>query len=401
MQFTRGKILGVAVFSAAIASGGVAGVILGTPASGSAATTPTTTTAPHAFRDGPGGMPFGGRHFGGPGASLDAAAKALGISSDTLKTDLRNGQTIAQVAKAKGVAVQKVISAMVADAKAKIDAQVSAGHLTSDQATKIESGLTTMITNLVNGTRPKPPTGAVPAPRAGHAGRFGGPGASLDAAAKALGISSDTLKTDLRNGQTIAQVAKAKGVAVQKVISAMVADAKAKIEAQVTAGHLTSDQATKIESGLTTMITNLVNGTRPKPPTGAVPGPGPFGFGGSGRGHWGPGNGNQGKGIRATGTATARRTVRRRPATRPSAPDRRNRLNRARRGTPRAPCARLAAWTSTSSTAPTSCSARSTRRRPVTTIRTASRWAPLAVSSCRWSRCSTRARRISGSRPTT
>jgi hypothetical protein len=272
----RKKIISVAVFSAAIAGGGVAGVILGSPASGSAATSsPTTTQAkPHRF-----GL---GRGLG-DGAVLDAAAKAIGVSSDTLRNDLKNGQTIAQVAQSKNVAVKTVIAAMVAAAKK---------QLANDEAT-LESHLTDMITNEVNGTpqRPDAPSGQNGPNRGfGFRGGFG-----LDAAAKAIGVSEQTLLNDMRDGKTIAQVAKSKNVSTQKVIDAMVASAKSQLDAQVKAGHLSSDQRSKIESQLTKMITNQVNGTFPRPSFRGAPGNGWHGQGGPGRmgpGGYGPPGGN-------------------------------------------------------------------------------------------------------------
>jgi len=263
----RRKIIGAAVFSAAIAGGGVAGVILGSPVSGSAATSSPTTTAasPHGR--------FGfGRGIGG-GAVLDAAAKAIGVSTDTLQNDLKNGQTIAQVAKSKNVSVQKVIDAMVAAAKKQLE----------QQQADLESHLNDLITNEVNGTfkRPMGPSdGNGPHRGFGFRGGFG-----LDAAAKAIGVSTDTLEQDLRNGQTIAQVAKSKNVSTQKVIDAMVSAAKAQFDAAVKAGHLSADQRTRLEANLTQMITNQVNGTFARPDFGG--GHGGFGF----RGGFGPGGG--------------------------------------------------------------------------------------------------------------
>ena len=72
-----------------------------------------------------------------------------------------------------------------------------------------------------------------------------------------------TLMADLKAGKTIAQIAQANGVDVNGLIATLENDAKTEIQKQVTAGHLTQDQATKIENGLATMITNLVNGTLP------------------------------------------------------------------------------------------------------------------------------------------
>jgi hypothetical protein len=82
---------------------------------------------------GRGGFGMGGRHGGaGMGMNLDTAATALGMTADELRTELMAGKSIAQVATAKGVDVQKVIDALVAEAK-------------------------TRITDMVNGVRPPAP----------------------------------------------------------------------------------------------------------------------------------------------------------------------------------------------------------------------------------------------------
>jgi len=124
-------------------------------------------------------------------------------------------------------------------------------------------------------------------------------GLGLDAAAKAIGVSTDTLLSDIKGGKTIAEVATSKGVAVKTVVDAMVTAAKTEIDAQVKAGHLTADMAAKIEANLTQMITDQVNGTFKRP---SFPG-GPGGFGRPGMG--GPGMGFGGGGYGGTGPATS------------------------------------------------------------------------------------------------
>jgi ribosomal protein S20 len=199
---------------------------------------------------------------GGHGPNLDAAAQALNLSAGDLRSKLEDGNTtIAQVAQAQGVDVQKVIDAMVADATAHIDQDVKDGKLTSDQANQRKSNLQDRITKLVNEGKPK-----------------GDHGPKLDAAAKALNVSVDDLRSKLKDGKTLAQVAKDQGVDAQKVIDAMVADATAHIDQAVKDGKLTADQATQRKSGLRDRITKLVNDGPPKdrgagaPPDGGGPG---------------------------------------------------------------------------------------------------------------------------------
>ncbi len=109
---------------------------------------PTSTTVP---ADGERG-PRPGRHALHVG--LAAAAKAIGVSEEELRTALRSGQSIAQVAQSKGVDVQKVIDAMVEEAKTRLAAKVQSGDLTQAQADEKLANLSQRITDLVNRTGP-------------------------------------------------------------------------------------------------------------------------------------------------------------------------------------------------------------------------------------------------------
>jgi hypothetical protein len=100
---------------------------------------------------GPGGPGMMG-HRGGP--HLDAAAKALGTTTDELRTQLESGKALAQVAKDKGVDPQKVIDAIVADENAEIDQAVKDGKLTQAQADEMKSHVTERVTNMVDNGPP-------------------------------------------------------------------------------------------------------------------------------------------------------------------------------------------------------------------------------------------------------
>jgi hypothetical protein len=248
MQRSR-LIAGVAV-AAAVGVGGVGGALIGVPGLSSAVPIAATDTSP-------GTRP-------GPGSPLiDAAAKALNLTTEQLLTKLSDGTTtIADVAKQQKVDINTVIAAMTSADKDRIG-------------------------DIVNKPWPKfgdhgPEMGG-PGRGGFGFGRFGG-ASTLDPVAKALGISNADLKADLAKGQSIADIAKAKKVDVGKVIDALVADATTRIDKAVTDKHLTKDEADKIKAGLRTEITDLVNNGFPKGPKGG------FGFGGRGHGR-GPGMG--------------------------------------------------------------------------------------------------------------
>jgi ribosomal protein S20 len=186
-----------------------------------------------------------GRH-GGRAPKLDAAAQALNLSVDDLRSKLEGGKTLAQVAQDQNVDVQTVIDAMVADATARIDQKVQDGELTADQANERKANLNERITRLVNEGPQRHGPGS---PR----------GPKHEAAAQALNLSVDDLRSKLRDGKTLAQVAQEQNVDVQKVIDAMVAEATAHIDQAVQDGKLTADQANERKSNLQDRITKLVN----------------------------------------------------------------------------------------------------------------------------------------------
>jgi polyhydroxyalkanoate synthesis regulator phasin len=132
-----------------------------TQAQADAVTKALQDARPAMDRHGPWGGPRGDRM----GVALDAAAKALGIDLDALRTELQSGKTLAEVATAHGIDVQKVIDALTADAKAKLDAAVKDGRLTQEQADTRLSEMTTRLKDLVN--QPLPAKGE------GHRGRPG------------------------------------------------------------------------------------------------------------------------------------------------------------------------------------------------------------------------------------
>ncbi len=74
-------------------------------------------------------------------AMLDAAAKTLNITRDELITQLRNGQTLAQLAQAHNTTEQAVKDAALAAAKTQLDAAVKAGTMTQERADTIYARL--------------------------------------------------------------------------------------------------------------------------------------------------------------------------------------------------------------------------------------------------------------------
>jgi polyhydroxyalkanoate synthesis regulator phasin len=92
---------------------------------------------------GPGGP---GMRHGFAEVALDEVASILGLQATDLKTQLQAGKSLADIA---GDKKDELITGLVDKADAKIDAAVTDGKLTADQATKLKAGLKDRITHVV------------------------------------------------------------------------------------------------------------------------------------------------------------------------------------------------------------------------------------------------------------
>ena len=98
-----------------------------------------------------GGPGFGpGRHPGhGPGAHLEDAADVLGLTPAQVRTALEGGKSLLDLAQEKGVSKDKLVAALVGDAKARLAARVKAGELTQAEADSRLKELTARVEDLV------------------------------------------------------------------------------------------------------------------------------------------------------------------------------------------------------------------------------------------------------------
>ena len=96
-----------------------------------------------------------GWHHRRPGFDGEVLAGLLGIDVETLRSDLRDGKTVAEIAAEQGVDVQTVIDSLVTEAKAHLDLSVESGRLTQDEADAKLADVTERITDFVNNGRPE------------------------------------------------------------------------------------------------------------------------------------------------------------------------------------------------------------------------------------------------------
>ena len=181
-----------------------------------------------------------------------------------------------------GVDPSKLSDALKKALENQVDAQVTAGTLTKEQADAIKK-------RIEDGTQPifgGPGFGGGPR---GHFGRFGrggpgfgfgfgfrGPGVTAGIAdvATYLGLKPADLFTQLRSGKSLADIATAQGKTVDGLKTAITDATTKQLDAAVSAGKLTKDQETKLLADLASRLDNIVNDVHE-----------PGGFGRFGHGH--------------------------------------------------------------------------------------------------------------------
>jgi polyhydroxyalkanoate synthesis regulator phasin len=188
------------------------------------------------------------------GGALVLAVSGAGgaVAATKLRTPQQENRAVLNdVAGQLGVTPERLSNAFKTALKNRIDQAVKDGHLTQAEATRMKAAIDRESVPFVG-----------PGFRHGGPGLFGRGhrGMGLEAAAKYLGITEAALRTQLESGKTLAQVAKDRNKSVDGLVTALVADKKARIEQAVKDGHLTQAQADELVAGIKEHVTAMVNG---------------------------------------------------------------------------------------------------------------------------------------------
>lgn len=206
--------------------------------------------------------------------ALAVAVGAAGAvaASRVLSANEESQAVIDDAAEQLGVQPRELSDALKQALKNSVDEAVEAGRLTEEQGQTLKDAIESGEVPLFGGFGHHGP-GKGFGPGHGHFGHAGG----LETAASYLGLTEAELRSELAEGKTLAEVAKAEGKSVDGLVQAMVAEAKEKIDAAVDDGRLTEEQAAELKENLEERVTDLVNGELPPMRFGWHPGRG-FGF---------------------------------------------------------------------------------------------------------------------------
>ncbi len=231
------------------------------------------------------GFPGGGGRRGpggfGPGIlqqGLNVVAQTLGITPQQLRSELR-GKSLAQVAQAHGKTANDVATALKNAAHQRIDQAVTNGRITADQANTQKTNVDQRIDQFVNQVLPQGGPGGPGGPGGRGPAGFGGRGIlqqGLNVAAQTLGITPQQLRSELP-GKSLAQVAQAHGKTANDVATALKNAAHQRIDQAVTNGRITADQANTQKTNVDQRIDQFVNQVLPQRGQGGGAQPNPTG----------------------------------------------------------------------------------------------------------------------------
>lgn len=94
-----------------------------------------------------------GRHgFGLRGDIAEDVSEVLGLSTEEIRSQLADGQSLADIAATQGVDTQRVVDAIVGSLQERLDAAVEAGRLTEDEAAEKAEDVAEHASDLVERT---------------------------------------------------------------------------------------------------------------------------------------------------------------------------------------------------------------------------------------------------------
>lgn len=191
------------------------------------------------------------------GAGAGLAASRGGSSSAAPPT---SEPFLSSVAKRVGVEPEKLLAAMKAESKARLDQAVADGRLPAAAAERIK-------TRIDKATLERPFGLLGPGPRGGglqrgmRAKRQAG-----KAASDYLELTRAELREQLRQGKSLAQIAKDEGKSVDGLKDAILAEAKSRLDKAVANEKLTQPQADELYERLKGRIDDIVERTPPARP---------------------------------------------------------------------------------------------------------------------------------------
>jgi len=135
----------IAIFVGMAIAGAIAGSTLGVPSGVSAQSQSISVEMKNTGE---------AKHQRGPGKNAEEIAAILKLTKEELRTQVRSGKTLAQIATTQKVDIKLVIDSIVTNIKTYIAEELASGEITQAEADKKLANVTTKVTEMVNNLPP-------------------------------------------------------------------------------------------------------------------------------------------------------------------------------------------------------------------------------------------------------
>lgn len=179
---------------------------------------------------------------------LASITEQTGLNLREVLEQVRGGQTLADVIEANGGDVQAVAATIVSDISANLDQRVAEGQIPAELAERVQGNLDQIVNNALSGGGQRMRNANVDPQQA-----------LTQAMSDTLGLDRRELFEQLRDGQTPAEVISANGGDVQAVVDSAIATSTERINAAVTNGVMTQEQADEMLAQLPEVYDQIVN----------------------------------------------------------------------------------------------------------------------------------------------
>jgi lambda repressor-like predicted transcriptional regulator len=185
--------------------------------------------------------------------NAEVVSELLDLTPEEMREAFLEGTTLAELSQAQGVPVSDLIGALVTEAETQVAERLEAGDISQEQADRFLDGLEDRITERVNAERPV---------REGR-GHRGHRGEGAEIVSELLNMTPEEIREGFQSGSTLAELAEASGVATEDLVDALVAEARAHVDARLESGAITEEQADSILENMEERIEDRVNADRP------------------------------------------------------------------------------------------------------------------------------------------
>ncbi|SDX13100.1 hypothetical protein [Paenibacillus sp. CF384] len=177
---------------------------------------------------------------------LDIAVKKLGLDKAAIEAAAKDGKSLNDLAKEKGIAIQPIIDELTAQLVAEIQkARSSEGQLTDEEKNNINLKVSTELNRVVT-----VPLSEQMKEDKGHAVYIedhGGSGIDIaELAVTKFGLDKAAFEKAVKDGKSLTDLAKEKGIAIQPIIDELTKQLLASIQKPNDAEKLTAEEKSNI-----------------------------------------------------------------------------------------------------------------------------------------------------------